>query len=162
MKRVIIVGGGISGLSTAFYLSRARPDLGIVLLEGRSRLGGVITTFRRDGFVIEGGPDSFVTAKPWGVQLCRDLGIESRLIPTNPAHRKTYVLSRGRWGKGFATEAATAVRDRALGELGLTRLIALIAHGNEASKKVARKLGMAYERDAEFQGRVVELYALEV
>ncbi|HMC82875.1 MAG TPA: protoporphyrinogen oxidase [Candidatus Polarisedimenticolia bacterium] len=96
MKKVIIVGGGISGLSTAFYLRRARPDVGIVLFEGRSRLGGVITTCRRDGFVIEGGPDSFVTAKPWGVQLCRDLGIESRLIPTDPAHRKTYVLSRGR------------------------------------------------------------------
>jgi len=76
-------------------------------------------------------------------------------------HEVGYVLSRGRWGKGYATEAATAFRNRALGELGLTRLIALIAHGNEASKKVARKLGMAYERDAEFQDRVVEPHALE-
>lgn len=95
-KKVVIVGGGISGLATAFYVKRARPDLKITLVEGRGRLGGVITTRRQDGFVIEGGPDSFVNIKPWGVQLCRDLGIDGRLIPTDPSNKKVYIYSGGR------------------------------------------------------------------
>ncbi len=72
-----------------------------------------------------------------------------------------YVLAREHWGSGYATEAAAAMRDRALGALGLRRLIALIAHGNEASEAVARRLGMAYERDAPFHGRLVQLYSME-
>jgi ribosomal-protein-alanine N-acetyltransferase len=73
-----------------------------------------------------------------------------------------YVLGREYWGRGYATEAATAMRDHALGSLGLRRLIALVDHGNEASKRVAAKLGMAYERDVGFHGRVVQMHALEV
>src|SRR5262249_32510937 len=96
VKRGVIVGGGISGLAAAHYLRRARSDLSIPLLEARERLGGVITTLRRDGFVMEGGPDSFITLKPWALQLCHDLGIEKRLIPPDPANRKVYVYSRGR------------------------------------------------------------------
>ena len=96
MKRVLIAGAGISGLSTAFYLRRLRPDLAVTVLDPRERLGGVITTQARDGFVIEGGPDSFITLKPWGVQLCRELGIEDRLFSTDPANRKVYILTRGR------------------------------------------------------------------
>jgi protoporphyrinogen/coproporphyrinogen III oxidase len=96
VKRVVIVGGGISGLSAAYYLRRSRKDLDLVLLEARDRLGGVITTLQRDGFVVEGGPDSFIIQKPWALQLCHDLGIEQRLIAPDPANRKVYVLSRGR------------------------------------------------------------------
>jgi protoporphyrinogen/coproporphyrinogen III oxidase len=96
VKRVLIAGAGISGLATAFYLRRRRSDLAVTVLDPRDRLGGVITTEARDGFVIEGGPDSFITLKPWGVQLCKDLGIENRLYSTDPANRKVYVLSRGR------------------------------------------------------------------
>lgn len=96
MKRVVIVGGGISGLSAAYYLRRARKDLDLTLLEARERLGGVITTLHRDGFVVEGGPDSFIIQKPWALQLCHDLGIQQRLIAPDPANRKVYVLSRGR------------------------------------------------------------------
>jgi RimJ/RimL family protein N-acetyltransferase len=72
-----------------------------------------------------------------------------------------YVLAREHWGQGYATEAAAAMRDLALSTLGLRRVIALIHAGNDASKHVARKLGFAYERDAEFHGRTVELFALE-
>ncbi len=96
MKRVLIAGAGISGLATAFYLKRRRPDLSVTVLDPRERLGGVITTREKDGFVIEGGPDSFITLKPWGAQLCRELGIEGRLQSTDPANRKVYILSRGR------------------------------------------------------------------
>ncbi|HJS25809.1 MAG TPA: GNAT family N-acetyltransferase [Actinomycetota bacterium] len=88
-------------------------------------------------------------------------GIAVRAIEGRTEREVAYLFAREHWGKGYATEAATAVRDRALGELGLSRLIALIDHGNEASKGVARKLGMSYERDVEFHGRTVELHALE-
>jgi len=96
VKRVVIIGGGISGLATAFYLRRARPDLPLTLLEARDRLGGVITTLHRDGLVVEGGPDSFIIQKPWALQLCHDLGIEDRLVEPDSRHRKIYVLSGGR------------------------------------------------------------------
>jgi RimJ/RimL family protein N-acetyltransferase len=71
-----------------------------------------------------------------------------------------YALGRSHWGRGYATEAATAVRDYALAELGEERLIALIQEGNDASKRVAEKLGMAYERDVELKFNRVGLYAL--
>ena len=67
MIRVAIIGGGISGLSAAFYLDKARragAQLGYTLFESSDRLGGVIRTERKDDFVIEAGPDSFLTAKP--------------------------------------------------------------------------------------------------
>lgn len=88
-------------------------------------------------------------------------GIAVRAIDGRTEHEVGYLFERSHWGRGYATEAAVAVRDRALGELGLSRLISLIQHGNMASKGVARKLGMTYERDVEFHGRSVELHALE-
>jgi len=72
-----------------------------------------------------------------------------------------YVLAREHWGRGYATEAAAAMLDRALTTLGLRRVIALIHAGNAASKHVAGKLGFAFEREAEFHGRTVELWSLE-
>lgn len=73
-----------------------------------------------------------------------------------------YILARSRWGLGYATEAATAVRDHAIRELGLRRLIALIAFGNEASVNVADKLGMAFEREVRFHDHPTRMFALEV
>jgi ribosomal-protein-alanine N-acetyltransferase len=72
-----------------------------------------------------------------------------------------YTLGRGFWGQGYATEAAGAVRDYALGKLGAERLIALIIHGNTASENVARKLGLAYERDIVLGRREAQLFALD-
>jgi RimJ/RimL family protein N-acetyltransferase len=71
-----------------------------------------------------------------------------------------YTLGRDFWGHGYATEAAGAVRDYALGELGAERLIALIVHGNTASENVARKLGLEYERDIMLGRREAHLFAL--
>jgi RimJ/RimL family protein N-acetyltransferase len=71
-----------------------------------------------------------------------------------------YMLGRPHWGLGYATEAATAVRDYAQTKLGKERLIALIQDGNDASKRVAEKLGMAYEREVELKFARVGLYAL--
>ena len=78
-----------------------------------------------------------------------------------------YVLAAEHWHKGYATEAAAAIRDHAIQVLGFPRLIALIDPENEASKRVAAKLGMIYERNVRFGsrwrelGRMVDLYALQ-
>jgi protoporphyrinogen/coproporphyrinogen III oxidase len=97
---VVIVGGGIAGLSTAYALQeRGRATgmpLACTLVEAGQRLGGVIFTERVDGFVIEAGPDSLLTQKPWGLELCQTLGIGDRLIGTNDRQRKIYVLWNGR------------------------------------------------------------------
>jgi protoporphyrinogen/coproporphyrinogen III oxidase len=97
---VVIIGGGIAGLSTAYALQeRARAagmPVACTLIEASQRLGGVIFTEQVDGFVIEAGPDSLLTQKPWGLQLCQTLGIGDRLIGTNDRQRKIYILWDGR------------------------------------------------------------------
>ncbi len=97
---VAIIGGGIAGLAAAYYLREGASNSGLsiecTLIESDSRLGGKISTYRKDGFVVEAGPDSFLTQKPWGVELCRRLGIEDRLIGTNEASRKVYILWKGK------------------------------------------------------------------
>ena len=92
---VAIIGGGIAGLSTAWYLQQA-SNLKYVLLEESDRWGGHIRTERVDDFVIEAGPDSFITQKPHGLQLVRELGLENRLLGTNDQMRQVYVLNRGK------------------------------------------------------------------
>jgi len=97
---VVIVGGGIAGLATAYALQEqaraAQLPFRCTLIEARTRLGGVILTERVDGFVIEAGPDSLLTQKPWGIELCQELGIADRLIGTNDRQRRVYVLWKGR------------------------------------------------------------------
>jgi protoporphyrinogen/coproporphyrinogen III oxidase len=98
MKRIAIIGGGIAGLSAAFYLEKARQNgarLEWALFEKSDRLGGVIETDRRDGFVLEAGPDSFLTIKPDAAQLCNELGLADQLISSNDHDRKTYILVKG-------------------------------------------------------------------
>jgi RimJ/RimL family protein N-acetyltransferase len=72
-----------------------------------------------------------------------------------------YTLGRPFWGRGYATEAAAAARDFALGQLGARRLIALIIYGNDASENVARKLGFEYERDILFGRRDAQLFGFQ-
>ncbi len=91
----VVIGGGISGLATAVRLAERLDPASIVLVESDSRLGGKIRTEHRDGFVLEGGPDCFLSSKPAGVELCRQLGIADRLIGTNPAMRRSYVKRAG-------------------------------------------------------------------
>jgi oxygen-dependent protoporphyrinogen oxidase len=106
--KLIIIGGGIAGLSAAYYAARTNPQLQITLLEAGDRWGGKITTdrvpfdntpnhLRGDGnFIIEGGPDTFLATKPWGVALCKELGLADRLHGTNPHQKNTYVLHKNR------------------------------------------------------------------
>jgi oxygen-dependent protoporphyrinogen oxidase len=94
--RIIVIGGGITGLSAAHRLVELCSDknlpLELLLLEGSDRLGGAIATKRRDGFLIEEGPDSFITTKPWAIELCRRIGLDSQIIQTNDENRRTFVL----------------------------------------------------------------------
>lgn len=99
MTRIAIIGGGISGLAAAFEAEQRRgagADLDYVLYEASSRLGGVLRTEHIAGCVVEAGPDSFVTEKPWAAELAREVGMGDQLIGSNDADRKTYILSRGR------------------------------------------------------------------
>ena len=99
MNQVLVIGGGIAGLSAAYYASMI-PNVHVTLLESSGRWGGKITTDRvtfDDGqFIIEGGPDTFLATKPWGVALCKELGLGERLHGTNPHKKNTYVLSQNR------------------------------------------------------------------
>ncbi len=92
MTRVVIIGGGIAGLAAAYKLTQTTPPLSLTLIESDNRLGGKIVTERVDGFVIEGGPDTFLAYKPRGVGLCRELGLENHLHGTNQIIRRTYVM----------------------------------------------------------------------
>jgi RimJ/RimL family protein N-acetyltransferase len=89
-------------------------------------------------------------------------GIAVRELDHGVEREVGYILAREHWGWGYATEAASAVRDHALAALGLRRLVALIAYGNDASVRVAEKLGMAFEREVGFHGRPTRLFAMEV
>jgi oxygen-dependent protoporphyrinogen oxidase len=100
VKNIVIVGGGITGLSAAYYLQKEKRNngtpLSITLIEASEKLGGKITTEKVDGFTIEGGPDCFMSQKPWAVELAEELGIGDELIGTNDEKRKTYVLVNGK------------------------------------------------------------------
>ena len=99
MKRIAIIGGGIAGLSAAYELeqhSQSGAEIDYVLYEASSRIGGVLQTERVEGCLIEAGPDSFLSEKPWASDLCRELGIASEVIGSNDDARKTYILVNNR------------------------------------------------------------------
>jgi protoporphyrinogen/coproporphyrinogen III oxidase len=95
MPGVVIVGGGISGLSLAFRLGQRAPHLTIQVLESGDRLGGKVWTTQRDGFLIEHGPNGFLDLKPSSYDLCQELGLGDQLISGSEAARKNRFLYRG-------------------------------------------------------------------
>ena len=99
MKKVAIVGGGIAGLSTAYFLSEQAAQrgikIGITVVEREKRLGGLIQTIHRDGCLMEAGPDAFLSEKPAAADLCKRIGLERELIPTNPKFRRSFLV----WNK---------------------------------------------------------------
>jgi oxygen-dependent protoporphyrinogen oxidase len=98
MTRIAILGGGISGLAAAYELEVARQrgaDIDWHLYEASHRLGGIVETTIRDGCVLEGGPDGWVSDKPWARDLAIELGLEDQLIASNDATRKTYIALNG-------------------------------------------------------------------
>jgi oxygen-dependent protoporphyrinogen oxidase len=99
MKRIAIVGGGIAGLAAAYELEVARKrgaDIDWQLYEASERLGGTVSTTRAAGFVLEDGPDGWVTDKPWAKDLAVELGLKDDLVACNEATKKTYILIDGK------------------------------------------------------------------
>jgi len=98
-RRIAVLGGGISGLTAAYTLARARQagaPIEELLIEAKERLGGVIRTEHIEGFVIEAGPDSFLAEKPEAAALARELGLGDSLLGSNDRERRTYILHHGR------------------------------------------------------------------
>ena len=97
-KRIVVVGGGITGLAAAYELAQARRAGAPVeeyLVEAGPRLGGALRTEQVDGCVVEAGADSFLAEKREAAVLCQELGLGPELIGSNDAQRKTYILHRG-------------------------------------------------------------------
>jgi oxygen-dependent protoporphyrinogen oxidase len=99
MKRLVIVGGGIAGLATAYFALVKAKEIGesihLQLLDEQDRVGGCILTEKVNGFVIEGGPDCFLYEKPWALALCEKLGLGDRILNTNE-NRRVFILSDGK------------------------------------------------------------------
>lgn len=94
MSRIVVVGGGITGLAAAHHLHRQGADY--LLVEARDRLGGKIVTETVDGFLLDGGPDAFLSERRQVFELTEQVGLSGRLLNTNDAHRGTFVFSGGR------------------------------------------------------------------
>jgi len=116
-RRIAVIGGGIAGLAAAHRLVELSPECQFTLFEAGSRLGGVLSTLHQDGYQVEQSADNFITTIPWGVDLCKRLGLGEQLVETNPAHRHTYVVRGGRLHKlpeGFLMMAPTRLWPLAL------------------------------------------------
>src|SRR5690606_1066405 len=129
--KIAVVGGGITGLAAAYRLSTLRPDLGVELFEAADRLGGVLQSWRENGYLLERAADNFLRgpSAPWAEQLCRDIGFADRLIPTRHEHRGAHVYWNGRLHEipaGFQLLAPTRLwpilTSRLLSPLGRLRL----------------------------------------
>ncbi len=112
--KVVVVGGGIAGLSAAHRLIESKyPELEVNLLERSERFGGTIRTAEVGGCLVELGPDSFLSSKPWLTNLAERLDVADRIIPTASAHRRSHVVYRGRLHPlpdGFLMMAPTRLR----------------------------------------------------
>ncbi len=100
MRRVAIIGAGISGLTCALRLEELRKqngiDLEVSIYDSAPRAGGAIETEIRDGFILEKGPDSFISEKSWVLDLCKKLGIDSEILDTQNENRRVFVAKNGR------------------------------------------------------------------
>jgi oxygen-dependent protoporphyrinogen oxidase len=131
-KTIVVVGGGITGLAAAYYLRKIAGEAGlparVAIVEASERLGGKIDTLRKDGFVIEKGPDSFLARKKAILDLAADLGIEDELVPINPSGKKSFIVFRGKLHPmpdglmlGIPTEIAPMLRTGLLSPAGKLR-----------------------------------------
>lgn len=163
-RRVAVIGGGITGLAAAHRLqelaTQAGRPLDLVLFEARAQLGGSISTTHCDGFLLEGGPDSFITQKPWALRLAERLGIDDQLIPTNPNYRRTFVVRDGRMHpipEGFLLLAPTRILPfvtsrlfswRGKMRMGLDLILPRRDHGEQGDESLASFVTRRFGREA--------------
>ena len=123
MSRVVIIGGGITGLSAAYRLQRSQalPGAAITLIESSPRLGGKIQTYRENGLVVERGPDSIFTAKPWGLELAKELDLGGHIVGVSPRARRSYIVRNGRLVA--APQGWTQLTSRSIRSLATSPLI---------------------------------------
>jgi len=129
-NRHAILGGGITGLALAWELRKQRPEAQIRVFEATDHFGGKIVTRRLEECLLEGGPDSLLTEKPWALTLCRELGLEEELLPSNDAQRSFSILHHGRLHpfpagcKLFIPQKLTPILTTSLlGPLGKARML---------------------------------------
>jgi oxygen-dependent protoporphyrinogen oxidase len=96
IRRIAVLGGGISGLAAALRLRERSPGCQVTVFEAGPRSGGVLSTVHRDGYQVERSADNFITTVPWGLELCQQLGLTDQLVQTNSKYRRTFVVRRGR------------------------------------------------------------------
>lgn len=100
MKKIVIIGGGISGLTTVYYLKKYAEEKNlpaeIQLIEKTNRFGGQIKTEYHGDFIFEGGTDCFIREKPWALRLCKELGIEESLVNTKDENSGTFIFHKGK------------------------------------------------------------------
>lgn len=131
-QRILVLGGGISGLASAFYLSKQAEEQGIsleiTLVEESEQLGGRLRTRNRDGCLIEKGPDSFIARKTAILDLTAELGLTGELVPTNPDAKTSYILHKGKMHPmpmgfilGIPTKLSPFIRTGLISPLGKLR-----------------------------------------
>ena len=120
-QRVLVIGGGISGLAAANHLLATHPDVSVTLVERDNRIGGKILTVQDRGYVIEGGPDSMLGVKPRGVGLSQEIGLGDRMISPIEANRRSFVLRKGKLHR--IPEGLTGLVPTKLGPIAKSRLI---------------------------------------
>jgi len=153
VRRVVVIGGGISGLTAAYRLSIASEPLDVTLVEASPRLGGKIRTTSFGGVPVDEGADAFLARVPWAVDLCRELGLDDRLI--SPSGEGAFLLSRGKLRPipkksvlGVPTSLPALVASGAISPLGMARAgLDLIKPDNwpgtdeSVSELITRRLG---------------------
>ena len=129
--RIAVIGGGISGLAAAHRLRELAPTVSLRLFESSGRLGGVLRTVRDERHLIEQSADNFITNVPWGIDLCRRLGMENELLTTDENRRQAFVVHRGKLVKvpqGFLLMAPSQLmpmlKTPLLSPLGKLRMLA--------------------------------------
>ena len=121
-KRIVIAGAGIAGLSTAWAIKRRAPGVDVVVLERSSRTGGNIRTEQVDGYVCESGPDGFLDNAPATIALVGELGLHSRLLPSNDQARRRYIFRNGRLSE-VPTSPGALLKSPLLSPGGKLRLV---------------------------------------
>ncbi|MGH9470603.1 MAG: protoporphyrinogen oxidase [Terriglobia bacterium] len=148
--RVAIVGAGISGLAAAYRLAQARhagAPVAAFVLDDAARPGGLIQTERVQDFLIEGGPDSFLTEKTEAPSLATELGLGAELIGSNDAARRTYVLHRG--GLAPLPDAFSLFVPRRLSKVVFSPLVPLASKLAALRERFLRPPGAAEPRSDE-------------